>query len=171
MRLTLLLLAIGTAMLLTVQAGPARADVVDRALARLCPRGAAGLAPGVRAASRRYLLPPVLLVALMRAESGCLADVVNPTTGAVGLGQILPAGNANPRHLTTWQLQDPARNLELTARHLARCLSLCGSLGGAVSVYGGHRTCRESRHSRRVLSFVAEFWAWAGSRVLTGAAS
>ena len=141
--------------------GPSRAITVA-ALDALCGPGHRDLAGPVDAAARRYMLHPVTIVALVKSESPrCDPNAVNPRTGATGLTQILPTGSANPRHLSVESLKDPATNLDLGARHLAGLLVLCGSLGGAVHVYHGHRTCggwQRDEHAWKVLGYVARFW-------------
>lgn len=151
----------GLAACLSHCVGPARADTTSSALAVLCP-GHQDLAEPVRAASRRHLMHPATLVALVKSESPtCNPRVVNPRTGAVGLTQILPRGSANPAHLSVEALKDPATNLDLGARHLAGLLVLCGSLGGAVHVYHGNQTCsgwQRDDHAWKVIGYVRRFW-------------
>lgn len=120
------------------------------ALHALCP-GHEDLAEHVEQASRRHLVHPVAMVVLIHAESGCHTWAVNRRTGAAGATQILPTGNANPKHLTTVELLDPATNINLGARHLARCLTLCGALGPALAVYHGRKKCRTDEHARKLV--------------------
>jgi soluble lytic murein transglycosylase-like protein len=111
-------------------------------------------------------IEPLHLVAVISAESRCRPNARHPRTGAIGLGQLLPAGSANPAHISESRLYDPPTNINLTAAHLARCLALCGALGGgigeAISVYNGHRLvkrhgakrCPSARWAARVLGML-----------------
>lgn len=146
---------------------PASASTTTDAIEIACGPGHAKLAPAVEAAARDAGQPVVHLVALMREENPrCDPTRGNRRTGAVGLLQILPRGNANPGKLTTAQLKDPATNLLLGARHLRRMKRLCGGhLGGAVSLYHGNAgayhgrgKCSVDGHARRVLATVARVW-------------
>jgi soluble lytic murein transglycosylase-like protein len=137
---------------------PARASTTADALDLLCGPGHRDLAPHVDASARRHLLHPVVLVSVIAAESTCQADAVNARTGAIGLGQIMPGRSADRPGSN---LRDPATNLNLTARHLAGLMVLCGSLGGAVHVYHGHKRCRgweRDRHAVKVVAWVDRFW-------------
>lgn len=131
---------------------PAKADQLDRALRRMCGKRGQPIAGLVRAEAHRYLLHPVLLAKLIAAESRCRSDA-RGALGELGLGQILPRGSAAVPGL---DLLDPATNVRLTAAHLARLEVLCGSIAGALSVYAGHRLCRPTRYSRRVLSMLED---------------
>jgi len=103
--------------------------------------------------ARRHLIHPVLLVLVVAAESHCNPDAVNKRSGAVGLGQILPAGSANRGNYSPAKLRDPDLNLYLTARHLAWCLVLCGDRPlHAVAVFNGSKKCRATEWARRVLN-------------------
>jgi len=141
-------LALAWAILLS---GVCRADAA-RAVSLLCPPGSAYLAPLVDSAARLYLLHPHLLVAVVAHESRCDPWAASGR-GDFGLGQIRIGGSA-ALGAAALELQGPALNLALTARHLARCLVLCGALGPALSVYSGHRRCRASRYSRAVVALL-----------------
>ena len=157
------LIALALAWTTLFYCGPAHATTTEDAIAIACGPGHAELAPIIDAAARRQLEHPVTLVALIKSESPrCDPNAVNPRTHAVGLTQILPTGSANPRHLSIEELKDPATNINLGARHLAGLLTMCGSLGSAVHVYHGHKTCggwKHDRHARKVLGIVAHLWA------------
>jgi hypothetical protein len=139
--------------------GPARAETTtERALRALCGPNAVYLAPHVQEAARTHLLHPVTLVATISNESHCDAAAVNPRSGAMGLGQIMPGLSADQpgRYLL-----DPRDNLYLTARHLAKLLMLCGSLAGAVHVYHGYKRCsgwRRDWYAKRVAADERRFW-------------
>jgi len=151
--LRLLVGVLGTAICTSATCGPARADTLDRVLRDLCGRRGTEIAPLVRESSHRFLLRPTLLASLIAAESRCRKDAVG-ARGELSLGQILPSGSA-ARGYTLEQLRDPATNVEAAAKHLARCLTLCGFTAGGLSVYAGWRHCRESSYSRRVLGMLA----------------
>jgi hypothetical protein len=122
------------------------------ALRLLCP-GHDSLAESIEREAHRHLIHPVLLVLVVAAESHCNANAVNKRSGAVGLGQILPAGSANRGNYTPAQLRDPDLNLYLTARHIAWCLVLCGERKlHAIAVYNGSERCRATEWSHRVLN-------------------
>lgn len=135
---------------------PAHASPAERALSRLCPH-AMHLAPLVEQASRRHMVHPAQLVAVVASESHCDDVAENARTGARGLGQILPNGSA-ARGYEPFHLWDAATNLDATARHLARLSVWCGCFGGVVRVYHGHRSpkgWRHDRHVQRVLALLA----------------
>ena len=158
MRLTVALLLAGV--LLCCYGSRARADTTtELALRRMCGPSAIRLAPLVRAEARRNLLSPVSLVAVMSVESRCRSSAVNPVSGAIGLMQILPHGSADGGYPPD-ELRADDLNVKLGAKHLARCLQLCGAWAGAVSVFGGFRRCRASRYSKRVRDAEAAFWRW-----------
>ena len=136
------------ALLFCVQA---RADTRDM-LAIACGPGHGDLAPLVDREARRQFLRPVLLVAVIARESGCRVDA-DSGRGDHGLGQIRLGGSA-AHGASVEDLLKPERNIELTARHLANCLTLCGGPTG-LSVYAGHRKCKSSHYARRVLATVA----------------
>ena len=143
--------------------GQSHASEASDAIEVLCPRDPypwpplTWMAPIVETASVRYSVSPVVLVALMHAESNCRMKV-NRRTWAIGLFQITENGSANPDHLTRAQLMGVPENINLGARHLSGLLAMCGTLGGAVHVYHGNRTCsgwRHDKYARKVLSLVA----------------
>ena len=167
MKHLLVILALALAALLYVVA-PAHAETdAELALAALCPRHV-DLAPMVQDAAHAQRLGAVELVAVMAAESGCRTGAVNRRTGAVGLLQILPEGSANVDHLSAGELADPATNLDLGAGHLSRLLALCGSLGGALTLYNGYSPkCRDWRtdpYARHVRELVAKAWRFIARR-------
>jgi soluble lytic murein transglycosylase-like protein len=142
------LIAIALAGLL--YAVPARASEALDAIRVLCPRHTA-IAPLARAAAARHDVSPTLLVAVVAHESGC-RWWARSGKGDVGLGQIRIGGSAAGK-ATVAELLDPARNLDLTAAHIARCLALCRGSSG-LSVYAGNRRCRSTRYSRAVMAKV-----------------
>jgi soluble lytic murein transglycosylase-like protein len=155
MKITAILFAIGFYLCCT---GEPRADT-SSAMQALCGQRGRVLAPLVDGAAARHELNPIWLVAQVVAESQCRPGVVNARTGAVGLMQIMPLGSANPRRLSAAALRNPATNIDLGAAHLARCLELCGSFGGAVAVYHGKSKCRGWQRDwfvQRVMRLVAK---------------
>jgi hypothetical protein len=138
--------------------GPARAQTAAESLSVLCPRHG-DLEQVIDAAAAKHRLQPVLLTALILAESSCEANKVNKHTRCYGLTGIKIDGSANYQHREPAELMDPETNVELGARHLARCLSICGSLGGALRVYHGNKRCdgwREDTYVRRVSKLTAK---------------
>lgn len=129
------------------------------ALAVLCGPGRAELAAPIEDVAEKYRLDPVALAVLVAAESTCHADARNRKTGTLGLLQIKADGSANPDHLPTTRLMDPAQNLDLGAAYLSRLLTLCGSMGAALTLYhgGGKRSadgrvrCQTDNHARKLL--------------------
>lgn len=158
MRLTVSLLLAG--LLLCCYGSCSRADsTTELALRHMCGPSAVRLAPLVWDESRRNLLSPVSLVAVMATESRCRSGVVNPVSGAAGLLQILPGGSADGGYPPDELIADDL-SVKLGARHLARCLQLCGAWAGALGVYNGGRYCRASRYAKRVLAIERSFWRW-----------
>jgi len=111
-------------------------------------------------AARRYGLDPNVLLAVMRVESAYQKHIVS-YAGAVGLMQIMPE-TANPYSVD--DLLEPAVNIDLGARYLARLLrefdgdvtlALAGYNSGPGNVrrFGGMPPFRETRdYVDRVLS-------------------
>lgn len=153
-----LMFAVGVLLCTAATCGPARADTAS-ALRALCGQRGRTLAPIVDRAAALHSIPAIWLVAQVAAESQCRPGVVNARTGAVGLMQIMPMGSANPRRLSAAALRNPATSINLGAAHLARCLALCGSFGGAIHVYHGHKKCSGWKRDwfvQRVLRLMAK---------------
>lgn len=153
-------LAIAAALLLCcLECSNARADEPARvdarqALSVLCP-GRLALAPVFDRAAKRYDLPPALLVAVARNETNCNPHKVGKG-GESGAMQVRP-GTIAAGNVSLARLDRPAVGIDLGARHLARCLRLCGDFAGALGVYSGIRTCKAGRasgYARRVLGFL-----------------
>lgn len=138
--------------------GPARADEPARvdalqALRVLCP-GRLAMAPAFDRAAERHRVPAGLLVAMARNESTCNPGAIGKG-GEVGLMQLRP-GTIAAGKVQLSRLDLPAVNVDLGARHLARCLRLCGDVPAALGVYSGRRTCAQGRasgYARRVMGF------------------
>jgi len=166
MKLTIALLILGFAICCTQWA---HATTTELAIERMCPRDPypwpplTWMAPIVDRVAVEHSVDSVVLVALMHSESNCRLTAVNKWTGTIGLFQIAERGSANPDRLTRAQLMGVPENIDLGARHLAGLVALCGSLGGALHVYHGHRTCAGWRHDRfvrKVLGLVASARRW-----------
>ena len=72
----------------------------------------------VRDAAARWDVDPELMVAIVRCESGMDPGAVNRRSGALGLGQHLPAywpARAEYLGLDPWMWFDPRVNAEVTA--------------------------------------------------------
>ena len=84
--------------------------------------------------ARTQALDPVLVHALIRAESGYDPQAVSPV-GAVGLMQVMPETAADYGVQSVDQLFDPEVNLRTGMRHLKRLLGKYGAIGPAVMAY------------------------------------
>ena len=144
--MTRALLALGAILCLQSWCGPAQATPAERALAELCPH-AVEWAPFVEAAARRQLLPPALIVAVMRAESGCTADVVS-RKGARGPMQLLGVARGRLRGAA---LHDPEANIDAGARWLCLMITWCGSVPLGVGAYNTGKCGRGRGYARRVM--------------------
>lgn len=136
----------------SAEAQPARVDAAH-ALRVLCPKRVS-LAPAFAKAAERYAVPAGLLVAMARNESTCNPGAIGKG-GEVGLMQLRP-GTIAAGKVQLSRLDMPAVNVDLGARHLARCLRLCGDVPAALGVYSGRRTCAQGRasgYARRVMGF------------------
>jgi hypothetical protein len=126
----------------------AHGSETSEALRSLCGTRAVRFAPLVDREARRSDVDPVLLVAVIRAESTC-----NPKADSgsndIGLGQ-LRLGTLAAAGATLAELIDPSTNLRLTAAWLAKCLSACPTLIGGLSRYRG-AGCNDTKGSRRVV--------------------
>ena len=141
----------------------AHAQGAADSLAALCHKQSA-IAPLVEAAAAKWRVRPVVLVAMARVESSCGDNPRNRVTGALGVLQVIPGRSADPDHLEAAELLDPATSIELGARHLRKCVDLCGSLAGGLHVFHGGKRCREWRgdgYVAKVLSLVE----WAKRRI------
>jgi hypothetical protein len=126
-------------------ASPALAEGASDALAILCP-ARQSLSAAVDAASQESRVAAVTIVALFRKETSCDPRAVNRRTGARGPMQVVPGKSADPDHLDLAEIDDPAVNFRLGALHLRRVLGLCGTLGGALTLYHGRKGAYHGRH-------------------------
>jgi hypothetical protein len=83
----------------------------------------------------RYGIDPALWAGLLMYESGGNASVVNQI-GAVGLGQVMSRESGFKDRPTIKELQDPATNLEWSARILADGIRRYGPTGGVAAYLG-----------------------------------
>lgn len=88
-------------------------------------------APEIRAAAIEAGIEPLLLAALVRAESNFRPDAVS-SAGAMGLTQLMPA---TARALDVADPFDPAQNLGAGAKYLADNLRLYGRVDLALAAY------------------------------------
>lgn len=93
--------------------------------------GLRGLQETIMAASRRYQVPPALIDAVIRTESGYRPQAVS-RTGAKGLMQLMPRTAAA---MGVRDAFDPAQNIMGGTRYLARLLKKFKSLRLAVAAY------------------------------------
>lgn len=115
----------------------------------------------IASSARSAGIPPILLAALLRQESGFQAGAVS-TVGALGIAQFMPAtaaavGLEDPR--------DPDQAVPAAARHLADLIGRLGSVElalaaynageGAVRRYGGIPPFSETRAYVRAIVSVA----------------
>lgn len=149
-RICLTILALAWAALFV--AVPAHADALT-ALSRLCP-GHEDLAPHVESAAHRYLLHPVLIVAVMRAESHCQMHTVGGHHEVCAMQIHGRAANG----LTRAQLADPATCIETGSRWLSIMLQWClDDVACGLGAYNsGKRKRGLGKYARKVLWFVAQ---------------
>lgn len=146
------LIAIALAGLLYVV--PARASTTADALTVACP-GHEHLAPMVETAARKHLLHPVLLVAVLHAESRCRMDRV----GAAGERCAMQLRGVARNGRSNAELADPATCIDTGARWLSlRMVDCGGTVLGALAGYNG-RTCRAGRRYAGKVSRVLA-WIW-----------
>jgi hypothetical protein len=132
----------------------------------------------IAGAADRWNLDPLLLAALVEAESSFCPAVTSPR-GAVGLAQVLPT---TAQIYGVSDLTDPATNLEVAAQYLARLMNrfdddlglvLAAYNAGPTNVarYGGVPPFRETRHYvekvlTRYVEHQQEAWVLSGASQL-----
>jgi len=126
----------------------ARASETTDALKSLCSPSAVRFSPTIDREATRAGIAPVLVVAVIRAESTC-DPKADSGHGDVGLGQ-LRIGTLAAAGATREELLTPEVNIRLTAAWLAKCLAACPTLLGGLSRYRG-AGCRDTKGSRRVV--------------------
>lgn len=102
-----------------------------QAAASPCAQPAYHLQPYVEKVAAKYQLPPLLLSALIQAESNYCPNAVS-SAGAIGLGQLMP-GTA--RDLGVTNPYDPVQNINGAARYLKQQLKTFGSIPLALAAY------------------------------------
>ena len=149
-----MILALVLAALLYVVA-PAHAETTtSAALNAACP-GHRDLAGPVDSAARRYLLHPLVLVAVMAHESGCDMRAVG-AAGEVCAFQL--RGAARNGHSSRALARDAALCVATGARWLALREVECGGLLLGLSGYNS-RTCEGGkRYARAVLARLGRLW-------------
>lgn len=92
--------------------------------------------PQIQYAAKLTGVPALLLAALIRQESKFDHTVVNRSSGAMGLGQFMPA-TAKEWFGATWQagVFDPDRAIVMSARYLAWLYRRHGTWRNAVAAY------------------------------------
>ena len=111
------------------------------------------VATAVVRAADSHRLPAPILAAVLAHESG-LRVRARGSLGEIGLGQLY-RGTVATRghdHLSDEDLESPARNVWLAARHLARVRDRCG--GWAYNWLGAYsgRACGETGYAVRVIT-------------------
>lgn len=104
-------------------------------------------------AAKAYKLPPKLLHALVRVESGYQAEAVSPV-GARGLSQVMPSNHRRCGLHDAGQLFDPVSNLRCGALILRQELDRLGNLHDALTVYNcGRVNCGAGKqYAQKVIS-------------------
>ena len=91
------------------------------------------IAQMVQAAAAQYGVDPVLALAVAQKESGLNPNAVNPTSGASGVMQLMPATAAA---LGVTNILDPSQNINGGVKYLAQLLnSYGGDVGKALAAY------------------------------------
>jgi len=131
------------------------------------PKTGEDYAPNIYYSARLTGVPPLLLAALIRQESGFNPSIVNKSSGAMGLGQFMPA-TAREWFGADWQsgVFNPERAIHQTARYLAWLYRRHGTWRLAVSAYnwGTGNVSRNGlasapRETRDYVRIVYDTWA------------
>ena len=99
--------------------------------------GVTGLLPQIREAAGQHGLDPSLLAGVVDFESGGNPGAINKSSGATGLGQVMPREAGFPDRPTRQQLLDPGTNLDWAARILKGGLDRYGTEDKALAAYLG----------------------------------
>lgn len=84
-------------------------------------------------------VPASLFTDVIQGESGFNASIVNPASGAAGIGQFLPSTAANPGYgIAPFNPLDPIASLSAAAQYLAALFNKTGSWTGALNAYSGN---------------------------------
>ncbi|MGH9157293.1 MAG: lytic transglycosylase domain-containing protein [Acidimicrobiales bacterium] len=121
------------------------------------------LIPAFDAAARRHQVPPDLLKAMTWLESGWQNEKVS-STGAVGIGQLMPATVAFVNDILLRTDLDPGRpedNIELSARFLAYLLAQTGGdqATALASYYQGLASVRRYGPGQATTRYVGDVLA------------
>jgi soluble lytic murein transglycosylase-like protein len=108
--------------------------------------------PLITLTAQRYGLEVATLVALVEVESGFNAQAVSPK-GARGLMQLMPATARRYGMQEVRELDDPARNLDIGARHLRDLLARHG--GQAALAFAAYNAGQGAvaKHGQRIPSY------------------
>jgi murein DD-endopeptidase MepM/ murein hydrolase activator NlpD len=104
------------------------------------PRGGRPVDPHLdlaRSVATKYGLNPSLLAGVWDFESSGNPGAVNRSSGATGLGQVMPRERGFPDRPTQQELLDPAVNADWSARILKSGLDRYGSEDKALAAYLG----------------------------------
>lgn len=109
--------------------------------------------PLISLTAQRYGLERATLLALVEVESGFNAQAVSPK-GARGLMQLMPATARRYGMLDVRELDDPARNLDIGARHLRDLLARHG--GQAALAFAAYNAGQGAvaKHGQRIPSYL-----------------
>jgi soluble lytic murein transglycosylase-like protein len=123
-------------------------SLVERKLLKLCGEIGPQYAPLIVQNAKLFKIPALILATNIALESRCHNDAVSKK-GAIGLGQILPTGNANMGY-TKEELKIPEINIFLTTRHMKRMYRICKSWPKAIAMYNGVPGCVETKWGKYV---------------------
>lgn len=147
--------ALGVLVCLTCQCGPAVAGTTSEALLILCgPRGLQ-YTEHVEAASRRYLLHPVVLAAVMANESSCRMEAVG-AAGEVCAMQLM--GVARNGHSKRKLARDARLCIHTGARWLSLRSAECGDGLRGIGAYNARKCGQGLGYARRVMALVERVW-------------
>lgn len=93
--------------------------------------------PLIQQAAARYGIDPTLLLGVVDFESSGNPEAVNRSSGATGLGQVMPREKGFPGRPTQAQLMDPGTNLEWAARILSDGIKRYGNEDKGLAAYLG----------------------------------
>lgn len=128
---------------------PRLAAALSRRLRRVGPDARRRVAHVIRAEARRAGLDPLVVLAVIRVESGFDPDAVS-RSGAVGLMQLRPATMREElarARLPAADPRDPAANVRAGVRYLSRLVKAFGALDVGLMAYNAGPG-RISRHLR-----------------------
>jgi peptidoglycan lytic transglycosylase len=115
-------------------------EFLDKESIRLPETAVNDIAGSIHEASRRFDLPPEMILAVIRIESAFDTNALS-NKGAVGLMQIMPAtGEEIARDLRmNWPgvdiLRDPQANIEMGAYYLTKLIGQFNNLAVALAAY------------------------------------